>query len=163
MRLRLFQMATKRLRIIVYVVIFGLLAGGGYYAWQQLPPQRVKTLLAELEHPNAMVASAAWRQLQHLYFTDWSAFYLVLDEMQSKTPISFLIEQSKPKNAESGDDIRFVVNDRALFYKTEQVFCKTIGEALMAIAHNDPKRRSAYSGDWLSWWKENRQALQSGR
>lgn len=136
--------------------------GGGFFFWQRQPPQQVKIQLNRLEHSNAKVASRAWRKLNNLYYTDWAAFYLLLDQMQNDKPISFLVEKhSGETNAGVKKDF-FGVNDRAIFYKADRVYCRTIGEALMAIAHNDPKLNSPFHGDWQGWWRQNQAAIQSG-
>ena len=159
-------MSKRSLRRLFWPLFLSLAVGGGYYFWQQKPPQRVKALLSRLEHPNARVASEAWRKLNNLYYTEWTAFYLLFDEMQKSdsNPISFLIEKQR-RVVNNVEQLRqsFSVNDRVIFYNTELVHCRTVGEALFAIAYNDPKIPNSDTSDWPAWWQRHKAAIQSGR
>ena len=146
-------MGSIRRRAGIWVLILAVVCGGGWYYWQNLPPQRTKRYLKQMQHPNAIVASEAWSELSHLFFTDWAAYYLLLDEVSSQAPISFLLEKQRPEGLERE---LFSASGKPIYYKSDGIYCRTLGEAILAILHNDPKHDTPFEGDWRAWWQKHR-------
>jgi hypothetical protein len=153
---------SLRKRLVVYLLLFGALAGvAGYYGWN-LPQVRVERALRGVRHPNARVASEAWLELQQLYYTQWAAVEPLLAHARDPEPISFLVEaESIPvpgKAARQG----FSVHGKPWYHKTDALHCLTVGDAVRAILYAEldgrgkPKWRTEYTGDWEAWWAENR-------
>ena len=148
-------------RILFWPIFLAAIGMTAYYFWQKQPPQQFKYQFGRLAHPNAKIAGDAWQKISNLFFTDWAVFYSVLDETNNNAPISFLIEKSAQLNSDGTKRDIFVATKKPIFYKTEQVYCRTIGEALMAMAYNDPKVDEKFYGDWQTWWRKNRSKLGS--
>lgn len=126
----------------------------GIYFYEMWIPQRVNRYLRRLQHPNAKVASEAWLKLNDLYFTKWEAYNLILPHARDQAPINFLIEREPGPGADA--KMIFTVHDRAIYYHTDQVYCRTVGDAILGFVYNEGKWRKDFEGDWDGWWTQNR-------
>lgn len=143
-------------RVVFWVLFIPAAAAAGYYFWQRGIPQRIDRDLKNLTHGNARIASQAWWDLRELYFTKWAAVDILIEHTGDPEPIHFLIEMDKrpvPGKAALDD---FVTNGRPIFYKADRVYCRTVGEAIMAFMYNERKWRTDYNGDWQEWWQANK-------
>ncbi len=158
-------MRSWKFRLSFWILFLGLCSGFLHYFWKKTDPLHKNPSLtvfwtdhqlALLTHPNAKVASKAWFELNNLYFLSWTAYAKILTQLDNGTPIHFLVESvSVPvpgKPAVRG----FTVNDRLIFYKTERIYCQTVGEALSAILYNERNWKTDWDGSWQSWWESNR-------
>ena len=136
-------------RWIFWPLFVALSLAIGLYFWKQKIPVRVQTYIRKMHHPNARIAGNAWIELQNLALNDAQAFSLLLRDLDDSGALSFLIERT-PK----GDF--FVVRGRPIYFKTERVYCESVGEALAALAYNQHQWRTDYQGSWPSWWYKNR-------
>ena len=153
----------------IFWVVFLLVAGGALvYVWRTKDPLRnhpyflplwVKHNVRLLAHPHPRVAEAAWLELWNLYFTKWTVYQMFPAEVANAARISFLIErQSFPKGGDNAPAMDgFFACSRPIYYKTEQVYCRTVGEAIMAIMYREKKWSADYEGDWQAWWQANGQ------
>lgn len=152
---------------LAFWVVFLLLAAGvlAYIGATRDPlrqnpyllPLWVKHNLRLLSHPHPAVAQDAWLELWNLYFTKWDVYHMFPAEVGNATPISFLIErESFAAAGEQAPAVHgFFARRKAIYYKTEQVHCRTVGEALMAIMYREKKWTEEYRGDWQAWWRAN--------
>jgi hypothetical protein len=154
-------------RRAVFWVVFLLLAGGMFaFAWKTNDPLRNNPYLAPLwvryqlrllAHPHPAVAHDAWLTLWNLYYTKWTVYEMFPKEVGDTTPISFLIErQSFPASGDQPAVAGFFAVNRPIYYTSERVHCRTVGEALMAIMYREKKWPVDYEGDWKAWWQANR-------
>ena len=155
-------------RLLFWVVFLLVAAGAFVYIWRAKDPLRnhpyllplwVKHNVRLLAHPHPAVANGAWVELWNLYFTKWTVYQMFPVEAVNPAPISFLIErQSFPSGGENAPAMEgFFARDKPMYYKTEQVYCRTVGEALMAIMYREKKWTVDYQGDWKAWWEANGQ------
>lgn len=49
----------------------------------------------------------------------------------------------------------FFARNKPIYYKTERVYVRTVGEALMAITYREKKWTVDFQGDWQAWWQAN--------
>ena len=144
-----------------WVLVVVLLLSFAFYQWYFSVSQQVSRNIERLSHPHATVSGAAWEELQRLFYYEWDAFEEILNNLDNREPITFLIvlEEGKAEEeqaeAESEKSV-FKAWSKPLFFKADTVYCKTVREALLAIVHNDEKAQIPYSGNWESWWRENR-------
>jgi len=151
---------------VVFWAVFLLLAAGAFaYAWKTNDPLRNNPYLAPLwvrynlrllAHSHPAVAHDAWLTLWNLYFTKWTVYEMFPNEVADATPISFLIERRPfPASGDKPAVDGFFALDRPIYYKSERVYCRTVGEALMAIMYREKKWVVDYEGDWQAWWQAN--------
>jgi hypothetical protein len=131
---------------------FSLVAVAAFiYIWTTQDPLRrnpyllpfwVKHNVRLLAHPHPAVAEAAWLELWNLYFTKWTAYQMFPGLVEDHAPISFLMER-KSFPAGGGPDVPamegFFAGRKPIYYKAEQVCCRTVGEAVMAIMYREKK------------------------
>jgi hypothetical protein len=122
-----------------------------------LLPLWVKHNIRLLSHPHPAVAHDAWLELWNLYFTRWAVYQQLPAEVGNAAPIAFLIErESFPAAGEHAPAMEgFFARRKPIYYKTERVYCRTVGEALMAIMYREKKWTEDYRGDWAAWWQAN--------
>lgn len=153
-------------RRIAFWVGFLLVAGTTFaWAWKTNDPLRNNPYLAPLwvrhnlrllAHPHPAVAYEAWVTLWNLYFTKWAVYEMFPTEVNDATPISFLVErQAFPASGDKPAVHGFFALERPIYYKSERVHCRTVGEALMAIMYREKKWTVDYEGDWQAWWRAN--------
>ncbi len=155
-------------RAVFWVLFLAVAAGAFGYFWKKNDPLRRHPVLLELwvkhnvrllGHSHPEVAEAAWAELWHLYYTKWAAVPLLPPHAGDQTPISFLIVR---RNMPAGGDAyqpamaAFSAVGKAVYAKAEGVYCRTVGEAVLAIIYREKRWKSDYAGDWKSWWAENR-------
>jgi hypothetical protein len=150
-----------RQRLVFYGALVLVLLGVGLHFALESPQVRVEIALWKMRHPHARVASEGFSELQNLYYTKWAAVDPVLAHTEDPHRISFLVE----RNVEL-PGIRplqgFGVQGRPWYYKTDRVYCRTLGEAIRAFLYNErdvrgaPRWRRDYEGDWDAWWIANR-------
>lgn len=146
----------KIARIVFWLTFIPAAIVTGIYSYYRGMSQRVDLYIERMAHPNAKVASEAWINLRELYMTSWDAYGLVLEHINDDTPISFLIEIEKmPVPGKPAQD-NFWANGKPIYYKADTVYCRTIGEAILAFVHNEPKWKTPYDGDWNAWWENNK-------
>ena len=153
----------------IFWVVFLMAAGIALaYIWRDKDPLRnhpyllpvwVRHNVRLLAHPHPAVAYEAWLELSNLYFTKWMAFQMFPKEVANTAPISFLIErQSFPGGGEGHPAMEgFFAHKKPIFYRTERVYCRTVGEAIMAIMYREKKWNVDYQGNWQAWWGANGQ------
>jgi hypothetical protein len=153
-------------RAAFWVVFLVLAAGTFVYIWRTRDPLRnnpyllplwVKYNVRLLAHSHPGVAQKAWLEVWNLYFTKWAVFEALPEHLASTQPINFLIErQSFPRGGDNAPAMEgFFARSKPIYYKTEQVHCRTVGEALMAIMYREKKWTVDYQGDWQAWWQAN--------
>ena len=157
---------------VAFWVVFLLLATGAFaYTWRTNDPLRNNPYLAPLwvkynlrlvAHSHPAVAHDAWLTLWNLYFTKWAVFETFPKHLVNTQPISFLIErQSLPGAGENAPAMEgFFARNKPIYYKTDRVYCRTVGEAIMAIMYREKKWSVDYQGDWPAWWQANGQHYQ---
>jgi hypothetical protein len=148
-------------------VVFLLVAAAAFtYIWRARDPLRQNPYLLTLwvkynvrlvAHPHPAVAHEAWLELWNLYFTKWMAYQMFPEHLANAAPISFLIErQSFPPGGSNAPAMEgFFAHNKPIYYKTDRVYCRTVGEALMAIMYQEKKWTVDYQGDWQAWWQAN--------
>jgi hypothetical protein len=153
----------------IFWAVFLLAAAAAFiYIWNAKDPLRnhpyllpvwVKHNLRLMAHPHPAVAHDAWQELSNLYFTKWTVYQMFPAEVGNAAPISFLIErQSFPGGGENAPAMEaFFARNKPIYYKTDRVYCRTVGEALMAIMYREGKWAVDYQGDWQAWWQANGQ------
>ena len=129
----------------------------GWYIWSNKIEQQINRNVALLAHPHADIAGDAWMKLSHLFFTKWEAYYLLLEHQRDNSPISFLIEKTTVLT-DDGEKEVFSATRRPIYYRTDEIYCRTVREAIFAIAHNDERLVEEYSDNWDWWWQANRSA-----
>ena len=156
----------------IFWVAFLLVAGAAFiYIWRTKDPLRnheyllplwVKYNVQLLAHPHPAVAHGAWLELSNLYLTKWTVYQSFPVEVGNAAPISFLIErQSLPGAGENAPAMEgFFARNKPIYYKTDRVYCRTVGEAIMAIMYREKKWSVDYQGDWPAWWQANGQHYQ---
>ena len=132
------------MRRALFWVVFLLFAAGVFaYLWKTNDPLRNNPYLAPfwfrynvrlLAHPHPSVAHDAWLELWNLYFTKWAAYEMFPEHLVNTAPISFLIErQSFPRGGDNAPAMNgFFARNKPIYYRTGRVYCRTVGEALMA-------------------------------
>lgn len=155
----------SRGRLIFWLVFLLTAAAAGRHFWIKNEPHRTSPLFApqwtsynieRMRHPNPLVAAAAWRELHHMYFTKWDAVDVIMASIHDDAPISFLVtKQIFPEGSEGAKDA-FWAQDKAIYYKTERIHCRTVGEALLAIVYKEKRWRTEYQGNWTEWWEANK-------
>ena len=155
------------MRRALFWVVFLLFAAGAFaYLWKTNDPLRNNPYLAPfwfrynvrlLAHPHPSVAHDAWLELWNLYFMKWAAYEMFPEHLVNTAPISFLIErQSFPRGGDNAPAMNgFFARNKPIYYRTERVYCRTVGEALMAIMFREKKWTVDYEGDWQVWWQAN--------
>lgn len=148
-------------------VVFLLVAAAAFtYIWRARDPLRQNSYLLPLwvkynvrlvAHPHPVVAHEAWLELWNLYFTKWMVYQMFPEHLANAAPISFLIErQSFPAGSSTAPAMEgFFAQNKPIYYKTDRVCCRTVGEALMAIMYREKKWTVDYQGDWQAWWQAN--------
>ncbi len=153
-------------RAAFWVVFIVLAAAAFSYVWRTKDPLRNNPYLLPLwvrynvrlmAHSNPDVAHKAWLEVWNLYFTKWAVFETFPEHLANTQPISFLIErQSFPRGGDHAPAMDgFFARNKPIYYKTEQIYCRTVSEALMAIMYREKKWTADYQGDWQAWWQAN--------
>jgi len=145
-------------RVLFWVIFLSAAGYGAWYAKNETLPCKVNRYLKLMQHPNANVASDSWWGLRELYFTKWHAFRQILEHTHDPQPISFLVE--KGKVPVPGEEVRWdflVERGRPIYYKSETIYCRTVGEAILAFVYNERRWKSDYFGDWGAWWEVNKE------
>lgn len=155
-------MKNKNIVRIIFWVVF---LSGAVYALYYMYDRNMSTigiskkidlLIPKLSHPNAKVASDAWWELRELYYTKWAAFHQLLTHTADPEPINFLIERDTRPVPGQAAVMDFVANGKAIFYKTDTIYCRTRGEAILAFVYNERKSKVEFAGDWNAWWQAAR-------
>ena len=152
---------------VVFWVIF-LAASGTLFAhqWKTKDPLHNHPVLLEywtrhnirlLAHPHPQVAQQAWLTLWDLFFRKWQVYHLLPAHFADAAPISFLIDRRAfPSTGEQPALEAFFAEAKPIYYQSERVYCRTVGEALMAIMYREGKWKIDYQNDWNEWWELNR-------
>ena len=149
-------MTAKAKRCIFWILFLALAALAFRQIWVKLDPLRNHPVIAtwwlghnvaQLGSPHSATAVRAWNELERIYLSKWSAYdWLVWRVKQDiwkrdDPPIHFQLRQQGGRYyaaaGSAGGD------------------CRTVTEALMAILHQEPTRRTSYQGDWRKWWDAN--------
>jgi hypothetical protein len=153
-------------RAIFWVVFLLLAAGAFLHIWRTKDPLRnnpyllplwVKYNVRLLAHPHPAVARDAWLELWNLYFTKYMVYQILPGEVANPAPISFLIErESFPAGGKNAPAMEgFFARKKPIFYKADEIYCRTVGEAIMAIMYREKTWDVDYQGDWSAWWQAN--------
>jgi len=124
-----------------------------------LVPHFTKYQLMRLQSPYPEVANDAWHEIRQLYLTKWAAVAVVMEEFDNQTRISFLIERADFKCTDK-DVNQLVAVNRPIYYKSDEIYCRTVGESLLAIVYGEGKWVTDYEGDWQVWWQQNKEHYQ---
>lgn len=136
-------------RLVFWVVFLAVVGVLFVYTWRTNDPLRnnpyllplwVRYQVRLLGHPHPAVAHDAWATLWNLYYTKWQVYV-------ERRPF----RQVGDKPAVDG----FFASARPIYYRTDRVYCRTVGEALMAIMYREKKWTVDYEGDWQAWWRAN--------
>ena len=151
----------------IFWVVFLLLAAGAFaYVWRAKDPLRnhpyllplwVKYNVRLLAHPHPAVARDAWLELWNLYFTKYKVYQMFPAMVADAAPISFLIDrQPFPAGGEKTPAMEgFFARNKPIYYQTNRVYCRTAGEAILAIMYREKAWDVDYQGDWQAWWQAN--------
>lgn len=152
-------------RAVFWVVFLVVAAGIFVHQWRDKDPMRNNPMLIDLQaryyismlsHPQPRVAQQAWLNVWNLFFTKWQVVHLLPGYAGDPTPINFLIERRAfPASGEQRAMNAFFAEDKPLFYRSDRVYCRNVGEALMAILYREGKWKVDYAGDWKAWWQAN--------
>lgn len=157
----------KNLARVAFWLVF-LAASGAIFVhqWKKNDPLlhhpvlldlRTRYNLLLLSHPHPEVASQAWITLWNLFHRKWQVYHALPAHFADATPIHFLIErQSFPRAPEQPAMEAFFAKAAPIYYRSERVYCRTVGEALMAILYREGKWKIDYRDDWNEWWVRNR-------
>jgi len=147
----------NRARIIFWSLFLPAALAFGIYAWNKGIRQQCAHQMYLMAHPNAKVASKAWNDLNRLYMSEWKAYDYLVDHVDDPRPIHFLVEAGPAQYPYGHYNTRyFEVHDKPIFYKTNRVYCRTVGEAVLAMIYNEGKGRRDLEADWQTWWEANR-------
>ncbi len=152
---------------IAFWVVFLSLAGTAFvYEWRKNDPMlhhpvlldlRTRYNIVLLSHPHPEVASAAWVVLWNLFHRKWQVYHALPAHFGDRTPIHFLLERRAFDAAPEQPKMEaFFALPRPIYYEAERVYCRTVGEALMAILYREGKWKFDYRDDWGAWWTMNR-------
>jgi hypothetical protein len=159
---------VKKIIIYFFVIIFALVAiliGVDYWSqktYQRSPMGnltasfRAEYYLSRISHPNAKVADDAYWKLNDLYFTKWQTYNLILESVEDSTPISFLIEKDSMAVPGKPSRTAYMPHRKPIFYKTDRIYCRTVGEALLTLAYREFLWKTDFEGNWQVWWQANR-------
>jgi hypothetical protein len=101
-------------------------------------------------------AAAAWYRLYGLYNTSWPAYYRILERVREPAPIHLrFIRTPGPQSQAPGRliDMWWPAPQGAA---GEPAACRTVGEAVMAIAYDEGNWGQDHAGDWGAWWQANK-------
>lgn len=148
----------------VFWAMFGAGACAALWAvWTKADPLRKHPWLAErylagkieaMKHSDPRVGAAAWGDVANAFGTSWASFQIVmrLAEQNDAAPVWFLVEKEKfPVPGEAARE-GFWATSKAVFHKTDRVYCRTVGDAVRAIIYNERKWTQDWDGDWSAWW-----------
>lgn len=152
---------------IVFWVIFLSVSGTLFaHQWKTKDPLNNHPVFLEywarynillLAHPRPEVATQAWITLWNLFHRKWQIYHMLPQHFADRSPINFLIERkSFPASGEQPALEGFFAQAKPVYYYSERVYCRTVGEALMAIMHREGKWKTDYRDDWNAWWELNR-------
>jgi len=152
---------------ISFWVIFLAVSGALFaHQWKTKDPLHNHPLLLEywakhniqlLSHPHPQVANEAWITLWNLFFRKWQVYHMLPQHFADPRPISFLIDRKPfPATGEQRALEAFFAQAKPIYYQSERVYCRTVGEALMAIMYREGKWKMDYEEDWNAWWELNR-------
>ena len=154
------------LRVLFWVVFLATSAVIFVHQWKKNDPllhhpwllevrTRYNILLLSHSHPD--VASKAWIALWNLYHRKWQVYHALPAHFADPTPIHFLLERERfPANPDMRALEAFFARPKPIYYQAERVYCRTVGEALMAILYREGKWQVDYRDDWHEWWVRNR-------
>ena len=154
------------LRVAFWVVF--LAASGALFAhqWKTKDPfnqhpwiidQRARHNIRLLAHPHPKVARDAWVALWNLFHRKWQVYHLLPEHFDDARAIHFLIDRkSFPSTGEQPALEAFFGEARPIYYASERVYCRTVGEALMAMMYREGKWKVDFGDDWKAWWELNR-------
>jgi hypothetical protein len=157
----------KHVARAVFWVVF-LAASGAIFAhqWKKNDPLlnhpllldlRVRYNVLLLSHPHPEVASEAWTALWNLFHRKWRVYHALPAHFADATPIHFLIVRQRfPANPDMPALEAFSARPKPIYHAAERVYCRTVGEALMAILYREGKWKVDYRDDWNEWWVRNR-------
>jgi hypothetical protein len=150
----------RKIRLIFWPLF--LLAAGifGRHIWTTRDPlhknpffvaSRARWHLKRLQSRDAKAAGESWVALERLYLTSWQAFHFVGEHFLDEEPIHFQLVLSSgrfwPRTMIPGEP----------HGETGPSSCKTVGESLLAMAHNEnPRWPQPFQGDWQKWFTANR-------
>ena len=146
----------KAVRIVFWSLFLPAAIVAGVLFWRHGALQRANRCLHLLTHPNAAVAGQAWWDLRELYFTKWAVYEFCLQHVGDKEEIGFLVEREKGAGRGGPEQSDFTVKGHPIYYRTDRVYCRTVGEAILAIVHSERKWKTDFEGDWPAWWEQNR-------
>jgi len=154
---------TRKLRFVLWPVIIIAAVVAGVYFYMQGVEQQVWWNVRKLGHRNADISYQAWMNLNDLYYTKWAAYDPILEAIGDTRPLNLLIERGDLPTANPAVTRQgFHAARKPIFFKTERVYCYTVGDAIAAIAYNEttksgkPKWRTDFAGDWRAWWTANK-------
>lgn len=149
-------MKLKPRRAIFWVVFLAFAGAAFEQTWKRLDPLRNHPQIsqwwlalncARLASRDDRKAVQAWHERERLFLTRWSGYDWIVWKVKQD-----IWRPDDPR-------IQFVVRrEGGRFFAARGAGhseCRTVTEALMAIVHQEPVRRSDYQGDWRKWWDDN--------
>ena len=84
---------------------------------------------------------------------------MIVARATDKTPIYFLVEREEVWQTNNANRPGFGVHNKPIYYKSDGVYCRTVGDALRTILFNEntrtkPRWRTDFYGNWDRWWKK---------
>ena len=153
-------------RVAFWVVFLSLSGALFVHQWKTKDPLNNHPVILDqwarhnirlLSHPHPQVAAQAWVTLWNLFQRKWQVYHLLPAHFADASPIHFLIDRKPfPATAEQPALEAFFAEPKPIYYRSERVYCRTVGEALMAIMYREGKWRVDYQDDWSAWWELNR-------
>lgn len=131
----------------MFWVVFGTVSlGAAGYFGSRYPRPRVALLAVRMSSHDPAQGADAFNELERYYRSKWAAFDPTIDLIGDRRRIHFEIHREQSKF--------YAVPSR--LDRDEETCCRTVGQAVAAIAHNEGRYRTAYQGDWDRWWMDNK-------
>jgi hypothetical protein len=116
---------------------------------------RIERLVWQMDSSDPETGAAAWIGLQQLYRSSWGAFEPTLEHVLDEDPIAFHI-QRRPGPDFRGTRPPYHALSMPIGHEGRAVHCRTVGEAIMAMAYNEGRWQTDLRDDgWASWWTRN--------
>jgi hypothetical protein len=153
-------------RLAFWVVFLSVSGALFVHQWKTKDPLNNHPVILEqwarhnirlLAHPHPQVAADAWVTLWNLFHRKWQIYHLLPAHFSDTSPIHFLVDRrSFPATGGQTALEAFFAEPKPIYYRSERIYCRTVGEALMAMMYREGKWKIDYQDDWNAWWELNR-------